>query len=292
MKCNELAFVVLNYNSSDITVKCVDNLLSFSMDFHIVIVDNSSPDNSFLKLKDYYSGMCVDVIKSNSNNGYSAGNNIGIRFAEENYGVKYIAIVNPDVIIPEKCIVEELLATLTENDRCAVVGAMPVENLEATLSHAAWPIPTESEFIKSKSIFYRKKIADIRITKNVMRVDCVAGCFFIITMEALRNIGYLDEDIFMYDEEILLGYNLKKEGFYELLRTDLRYYHNHIRGKSPTLENYIAKRRVRFASDVTLFEKIYGNKVGLAALYAIEYTNRFALFFWFLYKKLKYRSKE
>lgn len=292
MKCSDLAFIVLNYNSGDVTVKCVDNLLSFAMDFQIIIVDNKSQDGSFQRLKNYYKNQTIDIIETKSNKGYSAGNNVGIRFAEIKYDIKYIAIINPDVIIPSGSLISEMLGTLKDYCECAVIGAMPVEEGKVCRSNAAWDVPSEIDFIKSKSIFYKKPNEGTFIpNKKIEQVDCVAGCFFIAKIDALKKIDYLDEDLFMYDEEILLGYKLREKNYCELLRTDLQYYHNHIKAKSPTLKNYIPKRRIRFASDVTISKKIYKNQLGLILLYINEYINRLILFFWFAYKELRNRRK-
>lgn len=294
MNLNELALVVLNYNSYAMTIKCVDQLLSFSAGFHIVIVDNMSTDESYNKLVEYYDTFNVDVIETNYNGGYSAGNNVGIHFAEKKYSVKYVAIVNPDVIIPSLNVIKELVVTLENDDRCAITGGSPIDR-EGVINpeHAAWKIPSMYEFIISKSIFYRKK--NKTKTTNTCRniqVDCVAGCFFIIKIEALRAINYMDEDLFMYDEEILLGFKLKNKGYTEILRTDLLYYHNHIPANSPTIKNYIGKRKIRFRSDVVLFKKVYSSKWGLLFLLFNEYLNRFVLFFWFLFKWIRQGGKQ
>ena len=291
--CEDLVFVVLNYNSEDITIKCVDNLLSFALDFHIVVVDNKSPNGSFQKLKEYYLDKPCDVIESKCNGGYSKGNNFGIRYAEKKYNPKYIAIINPDVIIPHHSIVEELISTIEANQNCAVVGSMHVETTSDDHYPVAWSIPAELEFIKSKSIFSVRKHKNESYSKseNPIKVECISGCFFIITMEALRDIGYLDEDIFMYNEETLLGYKLMHKNYYELLRTDLLFYHNHVNSTNPTLRSFMPKRLKRFESDIVLFKKIYGDKIGLILLYVLGYINIVAEYLWFIYKEFKNRIR-
>lgn len=287
----KLAVIILNYNCATFTIKCVEQLRSFEANFHIVVVDNNSTDNSFMILKKRYEGTGVSILNSGFNGGYSAGNNYGIQYAIREYGIKYFAIVNPDVIIPSVEVFEKLMDTMEADEKCAVIGASVINPVNIYVpAFSAWKIQEKKEFILSRSLFVKNPFVGIMKWKlhseKVAEVDCVAGCFFIASVKILEEIGFLDEEIFMYNEEMLLGYRVKELGYHELLQLDQFYYHNHKKKASPTLKNYISKRKKRFQSDVILYKKIYQGKWGLIFMYLLEWVNRIVLFPWFALKLL------
>ncbi|MGZ1160603.1 glycosyltransferase, partial [Lactobacillus delbrueckii subsp. bulgaricus] len=70
-----ISIIVLNYNSTEDTIFCVNKINSFDGDYHIIVVDNCSTDNSFDIIKRHFKeDHNVDVIKTDSNGGYSSGN--------------------------------------------------------------------------------------------------------------------------------------------------------------------------------------------------------------------------
>ena len=293
---SDVALIVLNYNSSDQTIKCVDHLLSFKKDFHLVIVDNKSTDDSFVKLKDHYKEDNIDILDSGANNGYSAGNNYGIRYAIEKYGIDYFTIINPDVIIPCSGIFDKLLDTIKCNDDCAVVGAS-ILNSEKYYNPviSAWKIPSKKDFILSRSLFWEDRLNTppnwkFRESQSV-EVECVAGCFFLGAVNILKKAGFLDEDLFMYNEEILLGYKVKQLGYKELLRLDCFVIHDHVKRPSPKICNYLSARKKRFNSDIILYKKIYSGCFGLIAMCFFESINRIVLFPWFAVKPFLHTNK-
>lgn len=282
----DIAFIVLNYNCSHLTIKCVNQLISFKKDYHVVIVDNNSPDQSYDVLKEYYCDSDVDVINSGMNKGYGAGNNCGIQFAVQKYDIKYFAVINPDVIIPNSTVFETLVKTIRDNPAYAVVGGSVIEgNKRHNPASSAWAIPSKSDFILSRSLFFKNKtscaISWMCDDAKTAEVDCIAGCFFLGAVEAFRKISFFDEDIFMYNEEILLGYRLKQFGYKEVLCLDQFYYHNHEKRPAPTIHNYLPARKRRFHSDVILYKKIYSGWLGLSIMYLLETVNRIVLFPWF-----------
>lgn len=295
---SKLAVVILNYNSAELTSKCVDQLLKLSLPFHIVIVDNLSPDGSYETLRKRYAKYdksVVSVLNTGANKGYSFGNNFGVRYAIKEFNIDYFAIANPDVIIPTAEVFTSMMTTINNDSKCAVIGASVINPGGIYVpAFSAWKIPTRKDFVLSRSLFGRNPFAGIQkwklYSERVAEVECVAGCFYIASVNLLSKLGFLDEDIFMYNEEILLGYKVRKNGYHELLQLDQFYYHNHEKKPSPTLKNFISGRKLRFQSDVTLYKKIYSGGAGLALMYLLEGINRVVLFPWFALKPVFDRS--
>ena len=106
--------IVLNYNNWRDTIKCVESVLNLDYKYYqVVIVDNNSSDDSIMQIENFISNQNHDIfkeddlsksnkkiifIKAKENKGYSAGNNIGIKFAKLN-GYDFVWILNNDTVV-------------------------------------------------------------------------------------------------------------------------------------------------------------------------------------------------
>lgn len=97
-----IAYVILHYQNSDVTIKSVDSVLAISKDSVIVIVDNASPNKSGALLCSKYSEEKerVIIIQNEHNEGFAKGNNIGFRYAKS-LGASTIVVMNSDIIITQ-----------------------------------------------------------------------------------------------------------------------------------------------------------------------------------------------
>ena len=299
MKTSELsnlALIVLNYNSYDMCVRCVDGLLAFGLGCHIILVDNASPDDSYARLKEYYSRDTydlVDVIRTDHNGGYGAGNNAGIRFAIEQYGVDTIGIMNPDVVIPKPEVLSELMNVLHSDDSYAVIGGTIMGRDGAcNLNYSGWNIPTLFglvDFVFLHGHRYKRRIDWPEVADGVKRVDCVAGCFFLMKSACMSEIGFFDEDIFMYFEEISVGIRIRKAGYTAVLSTDAVYYHDHQEADDSKLSllDKIGLTRSSYDSARVICRKYY-SVFGLPLIWLAEMVNRIILASsWIVHKAIR-----
>lgn len=277
---NDLALIILNYNSADDTITCVRKLIEFEEPYHIIVVDNQSTDNSLMKITTAV-GMNknIDIIQSKSNGGYSAGNNRGIRFAKEKYNVRYVAILNPDVLIPDINVFTRLLDVLERNERVAVIGASIVnaEN-EYNPNLSCWNIPSPKDLVLDQFLLNKRKFKSRNfklIEKAVAQVECVAGCFFIARLESLENVGLLDENVFLYNEENILGIKLKEAGYIEAVALGVFYIHNHkyARTVDVSFKKKIQTTSNGYRSRKYLCSKYYSKRC-LPFLWCVEQLNK------------------
>lgn len=277
-----LALVILNYLSYEDTVSCVDRLISFNKNFHIIVVDNKSPDDSYEKLVDkYFNRDGIDLILSEENRGYSAGNNLGMKYAIEKYGVDTVAILNPDVIIPGVEVLSVMLERLYSDQSFAVIGGSTISDGEQyNPNTSAWDIPTVKELYRGHSL--KKKETPIRIrtliAPKLAQVDCVVGCFFLAKVKCMQEVGFLDENVFLYNEENILGIRLKRKGYKEILALDQFYYHNHRKHDNSKI-NF--KQKIKSTHNSYLSRKYlcktYYNSKGLFRLRIAELYNKIYL---------------
>ncbi|MDG2949975.1 glycosyltransferase family 2 protein [Exercitatus varius] len=274
---NNLSLIILNYNSFLDTEKCVSKLLSFSSNFRIIIVDNHSQDCSYSYLVNRFGkDNSVDIIISDKNGGYSYGNNFGIRFAKEKYNSKIIGILNPDVILPDLSLLTDLVVFLENNNNLAMIGACPIENKQYSPNKAGWSIPNKFDVFLDRSLWlprWKNNTLNI-LDENIAKVDCVVGCFFLIKESIFSELRYFDENVFLYNEENILGIKLSQKGYQAGIAYKKFYYHNHDYTKelNRNLRSKIYMLKIRFNSRKYLINKYY-SFWQIPFLYVVEFLN-------------------
>lgn len=111
-----VCFVILHYIAQKETVDCIESIIkNVKGDKHIIVVDNASPNNSGKKLQEMYiENSIVDILISESNWGFAKGNNIGYKYALENYEPDFIVVMNNDMIIEQETFIEEIIKSYYE----------------------------------------------------------------------------------------------------------------------------------------------------------------------------------
>lgn len=108
---SRVAVVVLNYLNYKDTIECVDSILNMQYSVcGVVIVDNGSNNESYIKLKHAYKRIkTVNVIANKKNLGYAKGNNRGIAYARKLLGADFVLVVNNDTVFIDKNYIQILL---------------------------------------------------------------------------------------------------------------------------------------------------------------------------------------
>lgn len=277
-----LSVTVLVYNSSKDAKTCVDQLLTFELPLHVVIVDNCSTDGSFDSLlKSYAGNRRVDVIQADANRGYSAGNNFGMRYAVNHYGVDTVAIMNPDVFIPSGDVLSNLMKLLWTYEDALAVGGQPVNHLAGdSLWPSSWSLPTPWAAVRNHCLLCHSGTPDkaVEVTPNIFAVDCIVGCFFMAKARKFENLGYLDEGVFLYNEENILGKKCKIAGLRLFVDKSQVYYHNHAvnaERKKP-LKSRMAIQRIGYKSR-RYFVKTFYSPLLVPPLWCAERINELVL---------------
>lgn len=215
--------VTINYNGFQDTIECINSLKKINYSNNrIVVVDNGSTDSSFQKLKDYYQDELI-FLKSERNLGYAAGNNVGIKYALEN-NADYVFIINNDTLFPQLDLLDVLVEEAERNKEIGIIGPKIVQpNGEIDWPCARTDIGFGEEiFVYSfigRKIFKHNKIFKDH-TYNFYQdftkpapVYAISGAGFLIKRNAIVEIGLLDENTFLYEEEFIISERLKKTGY-------------------------------------------------------------------------------
>lgn len=269
MRIIKCCSIILNYNSVDYTKELTLNLQKIDEIDKIVIVDNDSVDNSFMKLKQFFRSFeGVFVIKTNKNLGYSYGNNYGAKFILKHFEAEYILISNPDVEIPKNFVKNMMNYLENDSKLAAVSGLMLNYKKEIIASQIAWQIPNLLSYaimnlevlVKIYNPIKYKNLDLNGNNNNLTYVDCLPGSCFVIRSDILEKIGFFDDNIFLYCEEVVLAKKIKDLGFINGLSFDDFFVHKHFKKRSLKTEMgyYVRlyKSRLYFIIHYTKFGKI------------------------------------
>lgn len=214
----DLSIIILNYNVKDLLINCLDSVFkSKGKDdkWQIIVVDNASSDGSSDAVKKHFPQ--VEVIENQSNLGFAAGNNIGVKKAK----APVILFLNPDTLIVDDAISKSLKYLLSNSDIGALTCRVELSNGKLDYScHRGFPTPWNSfaYFSGLTKLFPKIKLfsgytATYLDTKATHEIDCITGAFFMVRKIAGDQIGWWDKDYFFNGEDIEFCYSLKMKGW-------------------------------------------------------------------------------
>jgi len=253
--------VILNYNDYQTTINLVNKIKDFPVFDYIVVVDNFSTDNSYYYLKKYGNNKII-VIRTEKNGGYGYGNNYGVNYSYRVLNADYILIANPDVEFTNECIVK-MRDVLIADNRCAVTSAVSLTPKGERQSVIGWKLPTHLEYILTASMLYTKLFSKMYYPKSyfenkkMCEVDCVPGSLIMVNAKLMIEYGMYDEDIFLYCEEVTLGYKLKQNGLKTILLLDQSYVHMHSVSISKSIPSIIKRRKLILKSRAIFIRKYF-----------------------------------
>lgn len=199
--------VLVNWNSDEYTVACIESLLNGSMvPDVIVVVDNASKSGSVERILEAFPS--VHIIRNACNYGFTGANNIGLKYLLAN-NVAYAWILNNDTIVAYDCL-ESMISLLNGNDDvAAVTGKIYYYDTDNVL----W-------FAGSKYNKYTFKIShrgqgeiDRGQYDKTEVIDFFDGCSFLVFCAVLREVGLFDEHFFAYNEDIDLSFRIRQKGY-------------------------------------------------------------------------------
>lgn len=227
----DVAAILINYNSSTFTKKCIESILSKTanhLDYQIVIIDNCSEKDDYLQLESFISQLSspkIQLIRNNINIGFGAGNMLGVHYSN----AKYLAFINNDTAFLNDCL--SILMEVLQNDLSigAVGGQSYKEDgtrLQAFDHFASF----------KKELFGRDFLEKINPEKYPKRkaeytlptkVNYVQGSFMLVRNEDFNSVGGFDTNIFLYYEETDLCKRLQKANKSCYLIPNAHYIHHH-----------------------------------------------------------------
>lgn len=207
-----LSIIIVSWNTRELLDHCLRSIYEnpVSGDYEIWIVDNSSSDRSVEMVKEKYPE--VKLIENQHNPGFAAANNQAIRVSEG----KYILLLNPDTELKSDAL-NQLIQFMEQHPKAGGAGAMLILP-DGSVQQSCHPSLSLGRELWR--LFHLDKLHAIgsyemeKWDKQAAReVDGLQGAALILRRQALAQVGLLDEDYFMYTEEVDLCYRLRKAGW-------------------------------------------------------------------------------
>ena len=292
MRPNSLDIVVLNYNNWEETKQFVESVIFFNCIHRIIIVDNCSTDNSFEILKKMDSWK-VHTIKTDKNGGYGYGNNYGVSFLAENDKPKYVAICNPDIIVDEKTLIA-CESFLKDHSDYSVVSPW-MRDINDHDVNCGWFINSWKKILFGQTVLLGKTSKPMFVSKNnkeFVRCDAVAGSLLIVNVNDFLLAGGYDENIFLYSEESVLGFRMKKIGKNSALLSNYHFIHKGSTSISKQYKSSFARQRMILKSQKYMFKEYYHiGFFGRVFMHFMCFIILFETSIYDLYKKVKFNKK-
>ena len=263
----KVGVVIVNYNDSINALKLFEKLKESKTIVEICIVDNNSKD-IFKKELQSYDNDKLKIIFSSENKGYAYAMNLGAIYFMDKYKDIDILFSNTDIIVHNLDVIDRM--SLAIND---TVGTSMIKVKESNGFNYGWKltssfidlicnIPFISRFYKNQFIYYKK---DKFKNKTQEIVDCVYGCFFMVNGNCLKEIGYFDENTFLYFEENILARKLKSHKKYSVIILDDYVLHNHNQTIGTNVSRY-NKYKI-YKKSQFYYEKNYNNANAVEMLF-------------------------
>ncbi|MFY1047077.1 glycosyltransferase family 2 protein [Chryseobacterium sp. GP-SGM7] len=209
----KLSIIIVNYNVTQLLKNCLVSIEKYVQNivYEVIVIDNHSSDSSWGNLISEFPK--VHFIASETNDGFAKANNTAIQSAKG----KYLLILNPDTEI-EGFYMSEILDFTDSKQNFGCLGVRMHDANGVFLPESKRSIPDmfnsfEKLFTKFKKnnskSYYRNDIGEF----DVSEVEVITGAFFLVKKDVYNKIGGLDEQYFMYGEDIDICYTLLNNGY-------------------------------------------------------------------------------
>ncbi len=264
----KLSIVIVNYNVRYFLEQCLKSVYKAldGIDAEVFVVDNNSADSSVEMVRASFPG--VKLIVNEDNPGFSKANNQAIRKAQG----EYILLLNPDTVVEEQTF-QRSLEFMDAHPKAGGLGIKMIDGRGNYLPESKRGLPTpwvafykifglSALFPRSKR-FAKYYLGHLSEDEN-QEVEVLAGAYMLMRKKVLDEVGLLDEDFFMYGEDIDLSYRILKGGYQNYYLADSTIIHYKGESTKKGSLNYV---RVFYRAMVIFTEKHFNSR--FARLYSL-----------------------
>jgi GT2 family glycosyltransferase len=288
----DLSIIIVNWNTKEFLLPCVRSVLGKGqgVSMEVIVVDNGSRDGSGAEVRRIF--PTVRLIENDSNLGFAKAANQGLRV----FSGRYALLLNPDTLVKEGTI-EKLLSFMENHPSTGVVGVQLL-NSDGTRQNSIANFPSLATELLNKRglrwLFPKRFPGKERHYAGPIEVESVIGAGMLVRRKALEEVGFLDEDYFLFLEETDWCFRMRKAGWkvYHIPQAEII----HFQGKSAEQDKKRSKAeydRSRYhffkknRGKVQWFTLLVGRMLGL--LLELIYWTLMCSFTFFEHKKWKKR---
>ena len=209
----ELSIVILSYNAKDLTVACLESVISqykkelIDKEIEIIIIDNNSSDESapeVLKIKNKISNLAL--IQNKENMGFARGCNIGANVARG----RYILFLNSDTQVLDRGFLS-MTDFLDKNPQIALLGGK-LENNDGSIQ------PSAGKFYNLVNLIIMllglERLGFLRSSPDkIQKVDWVSGACMMVRRNIFEKLNGFDDKLFMYMEDMEICFRAQELGY-------------------------------------------------------------------------------
>ncbi|MBA4375970.1 MAG: glycosyltransferase family 2 protein [Anaerolinea sp.] len=255
----DIFIIIVNWNTAEILAECLNSIRhsTQSITYDICVVDNGSTDGSAEMIVSEFPEVLL--IRNSTNKGFAAANNQGIHASTG----RYILLLNSDTIVPAGAL-EAMVAFADEHRDVGILGPKLI-NADGIVEKSGEQFPS----------LLKSLVSNIRPVRNVLPrhlteqllvrgwegiapcdVGYISGACMLVRREAFEQAGMLDEDYFMYGEEIDWCYRIRNAGWRVVYYPQVEIVH--LRDRSGTLKWGNSGMAARKTGERLFYQKSYG----------------------------------
>ncbi len=239
----ELSVIIVNYNVKYFLEQCLKSVqvAGEGIDMEVFVVDNNSVDGSQDMVRTSFPE--VRLIANKDNVGFSRANNQAIRQSSG----KYVLLLNPDTVV-EKDTFIKCIDYMNRQPDAGGLGVKMIDGQGKFLPESKRGLPTPtvafhkitglSKLFPRSKTFNRYHLGYLD-RDEINEVEVLSGAFMLMRRETLDKVGLLDEDYFMYGEDIDLSYRITKGGYKNIYFPETRIIHYKGESTKKRSANYV-----------------------------------------------------
>tara|TARA_B100000029_G_scaffold226726_1_gene224496 strand:+ start:2745 stop:3791 length:1047 start_codon:yes stop_codon:yes gene_type:complete len=209
-----VSIVILNYNAGNFLGNCIQSVLdSDYRNIEIIVVDNASTDNSQQKCKEKFPN--IKIIQNKKNLGYCEGNNIGLKDAKG----KFLVILNPDTEVQK-----DWLNKLFDAYKKFGGGLYQPKHLSLNQKDV---LMSTGNMLNIFGFGYAREKGNIdtNLFSEIEEISYASGTCLFCSKETMEKIGYLDPFVFLYHDDLDLGWRAAHLGIKSYFVPEAIIYH-------------------------------------------------------------------
>lgn len=280
-KAPDISVIVVTWNAKEYTLGCLASLRDKpgSPDVEIIVVDNASSDGTAEAIAERFPS--VRLIRNAQNLGFAKANNQGLKVSRG----RYVCLVNSDVVVPEDCL-SRLLAYMDANPDIGLLGPRMLTP-KGEVGYSVMRFPTAWNTLCCALGFSGFMMKEFNYN-HTHDVEVLTGWFWVARRSALAQVGGLDEQFFMYGEDIDWSQRFHNAGWRVVYCAEVEALHyGGASSKNAPARFYIEMRRAnlqyyqkyhgllsRFAYSLAVWSHELARVLAYGAIFVVRHSQR------------------
>lgn len=234
MQKYKVALTIVNYNTKDLLLYCLKKIYQakINIPFQVIVLDNASKDADLVEEEVISKYPMVEFIKQSKNYGYTKGVNICAKKSNSDY----IFNINTDAFV-DPGVVESMASYLDKNPSVGLIGPQLL-NFDSSIQESSYHFLTPLIALYRRTPigllpFAQKALNHFRMLdwdhNSIKEVDWLLGAAYMFPKKVIEEIGYLDEDMFLYLSDTYFAWQVWEAGYKVVYYPKVKIYHYHRR---------------------------------------------------------------